>query len=56
MYSVKGCFLVAVYSAPETRFNLKSIFDLLISLDLTDLMNIFSLDFKVIFESELHNI
>ena len=45
--SVKSCFLVAVSNAPETRFNLKRIFSLLPSLDLTDPKNIFTSDLKV---------
>ena len=44
---VKSCFLVKVYNAPETRFNLRRIFSLLPSLDLTNSKNIFTSDLKV---------
>ena len=47
--SVKSCFILAVCDAPETRFNLSSIFALLPSLDLTNPTNVFTSDLKVIF-------
>ena len=47
--SVKSCFILAVCDAPETRFNLSSIFALPPSLDLTNPTNVFTSDLKVIF-------
>ena len=46
--SVKGCLLVAVTKAPETRDNLRKIFALLPSLDLTNPKNVLTSDLKVV--------
>ena len=46
--SVKGCLLLAVTTAPETRSNLKQILSLFPLLDLTDQRHVFTSDLKVL--------
>ena len=46
--SVKGCLLVAVTKAPETRDNLRKIIELLLTLDLTNPKNLLTSDLKVV--------
>ena len=46
--SVKGCLVVAVTKALETRYNIRKILKLLPSIDLTRPENVFTSDLKVI--------
>ena len=45
---MKGCLLVAVTKAPETRDNLRKIIELLPTLDLTNPKNVLTSDLKVV--------